>query len=89
MILARSIKLANVAPVQCPHDTDARHHGRAVELDDEEQGFDRGLPLLEMLLGLRQFHDVVGGIAQSHELAPTRQLDWIIERTGPGGSQLR
>ena len=28
------------------------HHGRAVELDDQEQGLYRGLPLLEMLLGL-------------------------------------
>jgi hypothetical protein len=24
------------------------------------------------LFGLRKLHDVVGGIAQSHELAPTR-----------------
>ncbi len=59
-------------PVQCPHDTDARHHGRAVEFDDQEQGSDRSLPLLEILLILRKLHDVVGGIAQSHELAPTR-----------------
>jgi len=43
MILARGIKLPNVAAVQCPHDADARHHGRAVEFDDREQGFDRGL----------------------------------------------
>jgi hypothetical protein len=31
--LARGIKLPNVAAVQRSHDTDARHHGRAVELD--------------------------------------------------------
>ena len=32
---------------------------------------------------------MVGGIAQSHELAPTRQQDGIIEGTSPGGSGLR
>ena len=58
--------------VQSPQDADARHHGWAVEFDDQEHGFDRGLPLREMLFGLRQAGDVVAGIAQSHELAPTR-----------------
>jgi hypothetical protein len=32
-------------PVESPHHADARHHGRAVELDDQEQGFYRRLPL--------------------------------------------
>jgi hypothetical protein len=45
-------------------------------------------PFLEILLSLRQFHDVVGGIAQSYQLAPTRQQDGIIERAGPSGSGL-
>jgi hypothetical protein len=54
----------------------------------KSKGFDRGLPFLEILLSLRQFHDVVGGIAQSHQPAPTRQQDGIIERTDPGGSGL-
>jgi hypothetical protein len=58
--------------VQRPHHTDARHHGRPVELDDQEQGVARGLPLMEQLLGLRQAGDVVAGIAQSQQLAPTR-----------------
>jgi len=40
----------------------------------------------QFLLSLRQFHDVVGGGAQSHQVAPTRQQDGIIERAGPGGS---
>jgi len=62
----------NVAAVQCPHDADARHHGRAAKLDDQEQGFDRGLPLIKILFGLRQAGDVVAGIAQSHKLAPIR-----------------
>jgi hypothetical protein len=51
--------------VQRSQHANARHHGRAAELDDQEQGFDRGLPLLEQLLGLRQLYDVVGGVAQS------------------------
>jgi hypothetical protein len=41
-----------VAAVQRPHHTDARHHGRAIELDDQQQGFYRGLPLSELLLSL-------------------------------------
>jgi hypothetical protein len=60
-IFSRSIKLPNVAAVQCPHDTDARHHRRAVELDDQEQGFYRGLPLPELLLGLGKLLDIVRG----------------------------
>jgi hypothetical protein len=35
-----------------------------------------------------ELHDVVGGIAQSHEPEPSLQQDGIIERTGPGGSGL-
>jgi|SRR5882724_130016 len=87
-VLARGIKLPSVAAVQCSHDADARHHCRAVEFDDQEQSFYRGLPFLEQLLGLGKLHDVVGGIAQSHDLAPTRQQDRIIEGTSPGGNGL-
>ena len=51
--------------------------------------FDRGLPLIEILFGLRQAGDVVAGIAQSHDLAPTRQQDRIIERRSPDGNRLQ
>jgi hypothetical protein len=61
----------------------AGHHGGPAKLDDQEQGFYRGLPLLEILLGLRQACDVVASIAQSRELAPTRQRDRIIDKDGP------
>src|SRR5712664_407826 len=71
-VFARGIKPPNVAAVQCSRHANARHHGGAAQLDDQQQGFYRGLPLLKILLGLRKLHDVVGGIAQSHELAPTR-----------------
>jgi hypothetical protein len=45
--------------------------------------------LREMLFGLRQADDVVAGIAQSHDLAPTRQQDRIIERASPDGNRLQ
>ena len=51
-ILARGIKLPLNVSIQCSQHADARHHGRAVELDDKEQGFDRGLPLIEILFGV-------------------------------------
>jgi hypothetical protein len=40
-------------------------------------------------LGLRQAGDVVAGIAQSHDLAPTWQQDTIIERASPDGNRLQ
>ena len=46
-----------------------------IPIDYQEEGFYHGLPLLEILLGFRQAGDVVAGIAQSHDLAPTRQQD--------------
>jgi hypothetical protein len=67
--------------VQCPQHASARHHGRAVEFDDQEQGFYRGLPRIKILLGLRQAGDVVAGIAQSQ--------DRIIEGTSPRGNGLQ
>ena len=54
-----------------------------------DQATDRGLPFLEVLLGLWQLHDAVGGIAQSQQLAPTRQQDRIIEGASPSGSGLQ
>ena len=48
--------------VQRPQHADARHHGRAVELGDQEQGFYRGLPLVEILLGLGKLLNIVGGV---------------------------
>ena len=54
-VFTRWIKLPLDVPVQRSQDADARHHGGPVELDDQEQGFDRGLPLLEQLFGLGSF----------------------------------
>jgi hypothetical protein len=71
-VFARRTKRPFDVPVQRPHDDDARHHGRPIEIDDQEQGFYHGLPLIEILFGLRQAGDLVVGIAQSHKLTPTR-----------------
>ena len=71
-VFTRWIKLPLDVSVQRSQDADARHHGGPVELDDQEQGFDRGLPLLEQLFGLGKLLDIFGGIAQSQQLAPTR-----------------
>jgi len=38
-------------PIVRPQHANARHHGWAAELDDEEQRFYRGLALLDILLG--------------------------------------
>jgi len=48
---------------------DARHHGRAIEFDDQEQSFYRGLPLLEILLGRGKLLNIVGGVLEDNELA--------------------
>jgi hypothetical protein len=81
-IFARGTKLSNDVPVQRPHDADARHHSRPIELDDQEHSFDRGLPFLEILLSLRQLHDVAGGILQRDELATAGQGNRIVECAG-------
>ena len=50
-----------------PHDVAV--HGRDVIVDDQEQGFDRGLPLRETLLRLGKLLDVLGGICEGDNLA--------------------
>jgi hypothetical protein len=37
----------------------------------------------EVLFALRQFHDVVGGVLESYELATAGHGDWIVERAFP------
>jgi hypothetical protein len=54
-VFAIWVELPKDVTVQCPHHANARHHGRPVILDDEEQRFDRSLPFLEMLFDLGSF----------------------------------
>jgi hypothetical protein len=53
-VFTRCIKHPNVPAVQCPHEADARKHRRAVIVDNQKHRFDRGLPFLELLFGLRK-----------------------------------
>jgi len=69
--------------VQRPHDADARHHRRAVKLDDQKQGFDRGLPLVEQLLGLGELLDLFRGVLQGNDLATVGQRDRVVKRALP------
>src|SRR5882724_2485623 len=56
---------------------------RAALLPDQEQGFYRGLPLLEILLGLGKLLDIVGGVFEGGELATAGQGNGIVERPFP------
>ena len=85
MILTRGIKLANVAPVQCPHDPDPRKHRWPVMLSNQQQRFHRGLPIVGIVFRFRQFSDVLGGIAQrAQRLLSARQYDRIKKLLIPG-----
>ena len=74
--------------VQRPQHTHARVHQGPAVFGGHDKRLDRGLPFVALLFGLRKSGDVVAGIAQSHQRAPTRQQDGIIERASPGGSGL-
>ena len=69
--------------------TPTRAHWQSRAFGGADQATDRCLPFLDILLSPRQACDVVAGIAQSHQLAPTRQQDRIIQGIGPDGSRLR
>jgi hypothetical protein len=54
VVFATGIEYALDVSVQCLHDADARHHRRpAVTFGDQDQDFNRSLPLLDLLFGLR------------------------------------
>jgi hypothetical protein len=57
--------------------------GRPVELDDQEQSFYRGLPLLEILLGLRKLLELVRGVLDGNELVTAGQRNRLVECSGP------
>ena len=62
----------------------ARKHGWPAEFDNQEQGFNRGLPLLEILLGLGKLLDIVRGVLEGDELAAAGQGNGIVEGARPG-----
>jgi hypothetical protein len=63
--------------MQRPHHAYPREHGRTAVLN-QDQRLDRGLPLRCIVLALRQFSEVVGGVTQGDELATAGQGDEII-----------
>jgi hypothetical protein len=71
-VFAGRIKHPLNIPIESPQHTDARMHQRSTIFCGHDQRLDRGLLRFKILFGLRKLHDVVGGIAQSHELTPTR-----------------
>ena len=71
-VFARLIKHPFDIPIESPQHANARMHRRSTILCGHDQRLGRGLPRFKILFGLRKLHDVVGGIAQGHELAPTR-----------------
>jgi hypothetical protein len=54
-VFAIWVELAHDMTIQGPHDADARHHGRAVVIHDQEHRFDRSLPFRALLFRLGQF----------------------------------
>jgi len=52
-------------------------------LDDQEQGFYRGLPLIEILFGLGKLLDIVRSVLEGDELAAAGKGNWIIEGARP------
>jgi hypothetical protein len=55
--------------VQGQHHPNVRMHQWSAIFRRHDQRLDRGLSRIKILFDLRKLHDVVGGIAQSHELA--------------------
>src|SRR5882762_8215169 len=58
-------------------------HHRPAALGHHEQGFYRGLPLLEILLGLGKLLDIVRGVLEGDDLATAEQGNGIVERPFP------
>ncbi len=65
--------------VQRPHDADARKHRRPARGRDRDQRFHCWLPLGGLMLGFRQFRDVIAGILKGDELATARQRYGFIK----------
>ena len=69
-ILARGVKLANVAAVQRPYDADTRKHRRAARRRYKDQGLHCGLPLRGLVFSLRKSRDVFAGVRERDSWRP-------------------
>jgi hypothetical protein len=54
-----------------------------VVIDKALQRLNRRLPFIEILFGLWQLLDIIGGVLEGDELAAARKRDRVIERTFP------
>jgi hypothetical protein len=72
-VLAIGTKHALDVAIERPQDADARVHQEVATFSGADQATDRGLPFLGVLLSLRQFHDVIGGVLQRDKLPPAEQ----------------
>jgi hypothetical protein len=71
LVLPRRVERAFDMAVQRPHDTDARKHRWPSQFHDQHQTFDRGLPLVELLVGLRKYGDIIACVFEGDDLAPS------------------
>jgi hypothetical protein len=83
MVLARRVEHALDVAIERPHDADARMHQEVATFGGADQASDGGLPLVELLFGLRKSGDVVSGIFEGDELSTIGQRDRIVERSLP------
>jgi hypothetical protein len=60
-------------------------HQEVATFGGADQATDRGLLLIEVLLSLRQLHDVVSRVFQRDELAAAWQRDGLVEWPFPAG----
>jgi hypothetical protein len=76
-ILARGIKLPNIAPVQGPHDADARKHRRAT-MRCQHQGFHCRKPFWRFLFGLWDLGYVIAGVPVGDEAATAPRTGFFV-----------
>ena len=82
-VFAMRIKLPDGVPVQGLHHAYAGVHQEVAAFGGADQAGGRCLPFHEPLLGLRQLHDVVGGVLEGDELATAGQRYRILELSRP------
>ncbi len=82
-VFAIGIKNPFDVAVQRPQHTDACMHQKVAAFGGADQAAGRGLPFLEILLSLRQLHDVAGGVLKRDELAAAGQRYRIVECARP------
>jgi hypothetical protein len=72
-----------VPAVQSPHDADAREHGGAAEVCQQDERFDRGPPFRRGGFAFGQGGDLARGVAPGDQYATARQADRFVELAAP------